>query len=300
MHSPSKNKNIQDMDTEARLTGSVPNLTSIEFSEAEPIKKSFRKRKMPLESDFTQQFNEFKREILEILTVSSKSQNDNLQKISENITAIKDQLNDLNSTTQHLMSENHAIKQQIANLTSNVSETEDKIKELQEDVQLVKSSLHTSVKTSPSAIYNELLAEMEDRKERDKNIIVTGIPEQYTENKQQRQDTDKREIRNKISTIYPECPPPEKIIRIGKFDSSKPRPIKVCYAVPETVKTILRNKRNVELDSIKIYSDKTPYQQQQMKILQEELKTRTKNGETNITIKYIKGIPKIINNHPKN
>jgi Holliday junction resolvase RusA-like endonuclease len=43
-----------------------------------------------------------------------------------------------------------------------------------------------------------------------------------------------------------------------------------------------------------ISTGRTPYQRDYMKSLKEELMTRTNNGETGLTIKFIKAIPKIV------
>lgn len=53
--------------------------------------------------------------------------------------------------------------------------------------------------------------------------------------------------------------------------------------------------------NIKMYADQTPTQQQFLRSPKLELEMRTRNGEKNLMIKYIKGVPKIIvNNYLKN
>ena len=50
-----------------------------------------------------------------------------------------------------------------------------------------------------------------------------------------------------------------------------------------------------------IYSDQTPNQQIYLQNLKEEMTRRNNEGEEDLTIKYIKGIPKIVkNNKSKN
>lgn len=80
----------------------------------------------------------------------------------------------------------------------------------------------------------------------------------------------------------------------------KARPMKLCFDSQETVKIILRNKTGIKENSFRIYSDQTPYQQNFMVNLKKELKERQERGETDLTIKYIKGIPKIITQPSKN
>lgn len=64
-------------------------------------------------------------------------------------------------------------------------------------------------------------------------------------------------------------------------------------------KLLLREKNNITDGNIKIYPDKTKIEQLHLKILNEELKIRQKNGEDNLIIKYKNGYPKIIK-APKN
>jgi hypothetical protein len=63
-------------------------------------------------------------------------------------------------------------------------------------------------------------------------------------------------------------------------------------------KEVLRNKNkliNSDLPrSISISDDKTSKQLEYLKNLRTELQLRRDNGEDNITIKYVKGIPSII------
>lgn len=49
-----------------------------------------------------------------------------------------------------------------------------------------------------------------------------------------------------------------------------------------------------------MYSDQTPSQRKLMLNLQKELAHRIQNGEPNLVIKYVKGIPKIMKDESKN
>jgi hypothetical protein len=88
------------------------------------------------------------------------------------------------------------------------------------------------------------------------------------------------------------------IIRIGKPNSSNTRPLKVSLSNDLIAKEVQRNKNkliNSDLPrSISISDDKTPKQLEYLKNLRTELQLRRENGEDNITIKYVKGIPSII------
>lgn len=89
-------------------------------------------------------------------------------------------------------------------------------------------------------------------------------------------------------------------MRIGKYKPDVNRSIKVTFESEETTKLIFRNKNKLTDTDVKIFPDQTPYQQTYFKKLKEELNRRTANGEGNLKIKYIKGVPQIISTSTKN
>lgn len=117
---------------------------------------------------------------------------------------------------------------------------------------------------------------------------------------EKKRETDRYEVKTILSDIYPLHPEPEKIMRLGKYDGKKTRPVKVCFSTSGTAKVILKNKLNCKDKNIKIYSDQTPNQKLDMENLREELRQRKEKGENDLIIKYIKGVPKIIKPQPKN
>jgi len=91
---------------------------------------------------------------------------------------------------------------------------------------------------------------------------------------------------------------PFAIQRLGKFDG-KIRPLKVSLASATDVFKTLGSSRKLKSDQIfnevRIMSDKTPKQRLFFQNLRKELDKRRSDGESNITIKYVKGIPSIVN-----
>jgi hypothetical protein len=144
--------------------------------------------------------------------------------------------------------------------------------------------------------FEEVTSEAVERMIRAKNVIIYGVPES-SGTAEQGQTKDAAEIRKIISAITPEAIP-QKIIRIGKPNSSNTRLLKVSLSNDLIAKEVLRNKNkliNSDLPrSISISDDKTPKQLEYLKNLRTELQLRRDNGEDNITIKYVKGISSII------
>lgn len=301
--SPTKNPTTTKTTFTGETSASQPDLSKINELYSENV--CYRKRKSP-DSDFENQFTDFKKdimkEIVEILQDSCIKQNHNIQTICDNISSIKETLQNMKTTTEELMAENKSLKTQVSALTDTVKENDEKISSLQNDVLQLKSvsSVSAYPQTTPQTVYEDLFEEFQDRAERSKNIIIVGIPEQFISSSEERRETDRNETAKIINTIYPDCPKAVKVLRLGKYDTKKMRPVKLCFSSQDIAKAILRNKANLNVDGVRIYSDQTPQQQKFMKKLRDELQQRKENGETNLVIKFSKGTPKIVTEQPKN
>ena len=87
----------------------------------------------------------------------------------------------------------------------------------------------------------------------------------------------------------------KKVIRIGKVingNISKCRPLKVICKDSEDALDILRNRSKCK-NNVKINNDLTLMQREKLKRVKTELIERKSNGEMNLTLKYIRGVPTI-------
>lgn len=277
----------------AGSSSSQPDLSKFYKTDSESKNIVLRKRKYS--DDFSHDFAIFKQEIKDILKESANIQNENLKAIKQDIASIKEQFEDIKVKTDLLITENNSFKLQIANLTSDITENKQQIKCVQNDIEILQKNSSISDST-----YNAIMTEIQDRTERAKNIIIVGLTEENLKDIEKRKETDNSKVIKIISEIYPLCPNPEKIMRLGKYDGKINRPLKVTYRSQDVVKNILKNKSNLKDKTIRFYSDQTPKQREIMINLKNELQKRTENGEQNLTIKYIKGIPKITTYQPKN
>lgn len=276
---------------------SQPDLSKINELYSENV--SYRKRKSP-DSDFVNQFTEFKYEIMKeivgVLQESCTKQDQNIKTICDNVSSINETLQDMKVTTEELIAENKNLKMQIGTLSDTVKQNEEKIIALRSEVQQLKSvpSAPPHPLATLETIHEDLFEEFQDRFERSKNIIIVGVPEKHISNREERHETERNEAARIINTIYPDCPRAVKVIRVGKYDGKKIRPLKISFSAQEIAKTVLRNKANLQVDGVRIYSDQTPQQQKFMKNLKDELQQRIDNGEKDLTIKFSKGKPKIV------
>lgn len=140
-------------------------------------------------------------------------------------------------------------------------------------------------------------AEIMERVRRSHNIIIRNVQESNAVE----QDTIT------VNQIFDHIIPQQShhvisISRIGTHSPPKNRPILVSFSNPSIVKKILRNKKLLKLvDSFRAISlsdDLTPNQSNYLRELRDRLRHRLQQGETDLTIKFLKGVPTIVSQTP--
>ena len=87
------------------------------------------------------------------------------------------------------------------------------------------------------------------------------------------------------------------LTRLGKRTTNTKRPLRISFSTSDVPLTLLRHNRNLELD-IHMSSDQTPLQREILTQLRRDL-IEIKKTDKNATIKYIRGVPRIITHHSK-
>lgn len=217
--------------------------------------------------------------------------------LASSVADIRAQVQVLQSETLLITSEQASIKTQLSHLETKRSNDENKLKLLETNF----NELNISPQVIPNqlSMNEQIIREIQSRKKRENNIIIVGIPEQISSNIQERVLKDESDVLKITSIISGALPKPIKTYRIGKYSPNKARRIKVCFDTPGPAQLLLRSKAQLPED-IKLYSDQTPAQQKYFQSVKGELSRRIKNGESDITIKYIDGIPSIIKSQTKN
>lgn len=289
------------------LSGSEPNLFSGDQGSdfLDNTKVTLRnKRKCTDDNEFIKEelcgIRSQMSEIMTMITTINTNQKAFMDKISSDVSVIKEQMNDIKLSINNLTAEQGIIKSNISDIQGKHLVTEKKLEALNSEIDLLKTSPATSSMNPLVANPCEtIMTEIKEREIRSKNFIIVGIPEPVSANRDQRMNMDTQEVVKVVKTISIDCEP-ERVIRLGKYNPSKTRPLKVCLKSSELAMSILRNKDKIICDHVKVFSDQTPQQQAYRNNLKDELKRQSKNGINNLTIKYIKGIPKIIEIPPKN
>lgn len=154
----------------------------------------------------------------------------------------------------------------------------------QENVELhIKvSALESKIEKQVANAYEE----MKMRIEREKNVIIWGVPEGGTDAKVE----EIIETLVKPSTVnFTGC------FRLGKPHPKRTRPIKVEFKDKNDATLVLRNRKKAPTEiypNLKIKNDRTPTQIKELSALYKEVEIRNNNGE-NVIIRYFNGIPKI-------
>lgn len=89
-----------------------------------------------------------------------------------------------------------------------------------------------------------------------------------------------------------------KVIRLGRYrNDNKPRPLKIIFSSPADAFDVIKCKHKLSRQNLPsqftISSDRTQLQRNSMNKLRNELNQRLLS-EQDLTIKFIKGVPKIV------
>lgn len=164
---------------------------------------------------------------------------------------------------------------------------------LENRVSILENRVSTITKYSNFSSDETVISEVIDRHARSRNIIIFNLPEPIGMN-----EKDTSLIKSVLDDITPNIAPVT-ISRLGQ-KSNKPRPLKVTLQEPSDVFIVLKNKHKLRTSptygSIRITPDRTTMQRNQIHDIIGKLEERKAAGESNLIMKFIKGIPTISKN----
>ncbi|GJQ76674.1 hypothetical protein Trydic_g15530 [Trypoxylus dichotomus] len=186
-------------------------------------------------------------------------------------------------------------EQQLHNLTSLVHDLQNEIKELKKKTA---SGMDMDI-FDREAVIQEVM----DREWRTESIMFFNVPEETSGDKNCQVADDVVTCKNILSTLTGPIRP----IRLGRYDPSKSnrkRPIKITPRSNGQVNRAIRNYKHLKCSTVfklvNVSKDKTPQQIVLYRRVREELHARKSTGESDIYIKYIRDIPKIVKSRPLN
>jgi len=175
---------------------------------------------------------------------------------------MEEKIKDLSSKIQHLLSNQSGVSMEVDMVT-----------------QSLQSPAGTVLNTTASSIADELA----DRERRKNNLIIYNLPEKSD------READKKLFAELCKTTFSEEFAVSKILRLGKKNDNKNRPLLVVLK-HETDKSFLlsnsaRLRQHDSSKTVYFSPDRTKFERLKYKNLVEELKQRKAKGETNLIIR---------------
>lgn len=156
----------------------------------------------------------------------------------------------------------------------------------------------SSVCPSPHQSDNLLqttLVELEERRRRSANVLLFNVPEASSSNSQTARDEDMSYISALLGELAPDLVGSvRRAYRLGRTVSLKPRPLKVLLDSPASASRLHFRVRRERPSQISASFDQTPLQRQFLERTRAELRSRLEGGESNLTIKFVSGAPRVV------
>jgi len=225
---------------------------------------------------------------------------DKIDEISADILGIKSQIAVINTSLTALEPRINNIEDKVIAVESDIADFKEQIDSNAAKIRLLES------RSEPSdAGLEDVIAEMKERSLRSKNVMVFGLPESSKAKVEERAAVDRNAIQELFSFIESDFDVKlYKSFRVGKLRNDKPRPMKVILDSEAHVVKLLKASSNIvmedisaDLTNVRLSRDRTKKQIEHLDALRVELASRQRAGGTELTIKFVNGLPKIV---PKN
>ncbi|CAB0018663.1 unnamed protein product [Nesidiocoris tenuis] len=243
------------------------------------------------------------------LPVQSGSQNDNflqsiLAKMNEQIAlTIRQELNpfkeEINNKLSSLQLSVDSCNEQYASLNTEMASIREEVHALRSDglrerVKALEDKLSVA---APAGLVDEeaIYAEIEERRRCAANVLFFNVPESSSTNPADAIAEDLARLNAFITSLTPANPPSVKRgYRLGKRSADHTRPLKAIFETQSEATRVMASVRSTKSPQFPIAGDRTVRQRDFLRRLRTELQARKDNGEANLTIKYISGVPKIV------
>lgn len=203
------------------------------------------------------------------------------------------------------MSQFRDLKSFISDMKQEFTNSLEKLRaDFEEKLNTFKNEYNSREGASKSDNFEEVVQEVVDRQSRTNNLIFFGMPEPVED--AARSGVDRELCVEVLKLIVPNNR--FQIIssqRLGQFDVNnvRARPYRVTLGSREEVSQILKHTARLKgsvYSHLGVSSDKTPRQNAYYKSVSAELRARAENGETNLVIRHVRGIPTIKEIKPLN
>lgn len=188
-----------------------------------------------------------------------------------------------------------ALEEKIKNISQDdINDLKTSLAALQQDMNGIKNFNSSSI--NETVIIENVIQEITDREKRRYNVMLFNVIEASSH--EETMEQDKILLKNILETAGYTATLNIRINRIGKSISNKARPLKVTLEKTDQVTDVLRKAKEIKIalnmGNISLSADRTPRQVEYYRQVKKSLDDRINNGETNLRIRYIAGLPKIV------
>lgn len=200
--------------------------------------------------------------------------------------------NAINEQNVKLQSILEDIKDLSSDRTGSFANYEKEIGSLRDEINCLKREAQKETHPPSVSSTAELFGEMQDRASRAKNVILYNLLQSQAQDSIQRINHDKTYINSILTKVNVKCDN-FKAFRLGRQGNGS-RPLKVIFDDPNLVSSCLKNRKLLADGDVRMRADLTLLQREQIRNAHAELQRRTQDGEKDLLIKYLNGIPKVI------
>lgn len=164
---------------------------------------------------------------------------------------------------------------------------------IEEENADLRSEIDLLKRNQPAQVSN-VIVELEERRRRGNNIIISGLPESPARRPRNRSTEDSEAVLRFLTNLKPDSSPEDllHVARLGKKRGGCVRPLKVVLKDTSLARQYLKLARRSTNQRAKVMSDRTPAQQEELAALRRELAEK-QESDASLTIRYRHGVPQI-------
>lgn len=215
-------------------------------------------------------------------------------KLISSVNGQNNQLKLLTTKIDNIQTKMESYENSFSDLNDKIDTLSAKTSSLIDDVSNLNNRVNLLETDMANLSLESIISEFSDRQQRANNILIFNLPEPKNASDPS-DDTIITELLNVLNINTSSV----RLSRLGK-SSIKPRPLKVELPSSHIVFDILKYKHKLRSHNtfslIRISTDRTAYQRDFFKNILKELDERKKQGEHDLFLKYIKGVPTISKN----
>lgn len=174
----------------------------------------------------------------------------------------------------------------LQNLKDHVEKLDTAVNSINSKIADFDKNLNQSTTNSqPTTDQNELWHELQERHSRSNKIMLFNVPEK---------GNDENDIAAILNALRSNPPAVVQFARVGSKNSKGARALRISLSSHEDALDLMRCRQKLKGKNIYLNLDLTRKQQEIDKRVWSEFKDRTSKGENGIRVKYIGGVPRIV------